>query len=340
MNMENYENHIEQLLPGYCEGMLTTEENHRVEEWMKQSEENRRMVKQIHTLYLAAGTKVAMEKVDTEKALAKVSRKLWPQKPGIHNTLLWIQRIAAILFIPLLITYIIQTGKTEPVPIRQMEVRTNPGMTTTVNLPDGTVAYLNSETTLTYPSMFTGNSREVSLDGEAYFMVQKDQEKKFIVSTPHQSGIEVLGTHFNIDAYAADNHISTTLVEGKVKFNYNNNNQTRSITLAPGDKLIYDVESAKTTLMKTTGESESAWKDGKIVFANTAMKDALRMLEKRYNVEFTVKNAKLLDNSFTGTFTHQRLERILEYFKVSSKINWKYIDSADINKEKIEIEIY
>ena len=75
-----------------------------------------------------------------------------------------------------------------------MEVKTSPGMTTSLTLPDGTIVYLNSESSLSYPSRFNGDFRRVTLSGEAYFEVAKDPEKNFILSTTHQSQIEVLGT--------------------------------------------------------------------------------------------------------------------------------------------------
>ena len=89
-----------------------------------------------------------------------------------------------------------------------------------------------------------------------------------------------------------------------------------------------------------SGESEIAWKEGKIIFRNTPLEEGLRMLEKRYNVEFIIKNNRLKGDSFTGTFTNQRLERILEYFRLSSQIRWRYLDSPDMKDEKSKIEIY
>lgn len=70
------------------------------------------------------------------------------------------------------------------------------------------------------------------------------------------------------------------------------------------------------------------------------MEDILHILEKRYNVEFVVSNNRVKENSFTGTFSTQRLERILEFFKISSRINWRYVDSENISDQKQKIEIY
>lgn len=221
-----------------------------------------------------------------------------------------------------------------------LEARTNPGMMTSVVLPDSTVVYLNSESTLRYPSTFEGrNQRKVELTGEAFFKVIKDVEKPFIVSTTHQSQIEVLGTSFNVEAYDDMSDVSTTLIEGKVNFSFQTGAQKKRVALKPGQKVVYDSTNGTTHLYETSGETETSWKDGKIIFNNTSLNDALHILSKRYNVVFTQTNAHL-DESYTGTFTNQRLERILEYFQLASNIRWRYIDGKDASQQKTHIEIY
>lgn len=253
----------------------------------------------------------------------------------------WAQRAAAVLFIPLLVTLMVQHwGGSEQELAQMMEVKTNPGMMTSLTLPDGTLVFLNSESTLSYPSRFDSDTRNVTLQGEAYFEVAKNPEKKFIVSTSHQSQIEVLGTHFNVEAYEKEDRIAATLVEGKIGFIYSSDNGSKKVLMDPGQKLVYDIRDSKVQLYATSGESEIAWKEGKIIFRNTPLEEGLRMLEKRYNVEFIIKNDRLKGDSFTGTFTNQRLERILEYFQLSSQIRWRYLDSPDIKDEKSKIEIY
>lgn len=336
--MEYKEKDIEFLLPRYCEGIATAEEQQRVKDWIQESEEHYRIVKQMEMLYLAADTIHVMNKVNTEKALVKVKGKRMGKR--IVPWWEWAQRVAAVLFLPLLTALLIQYYGGRDDVVQMLEAKTNPGMTTSVILPDSTVVYLNSESSLRYPSTFEGqDQRKVELIGEAFFKVTKNVEKHFIVSTSHQSQIEVLGTSFNVEAYENTPDVSTTLIEGKVNFSFRSGSQKKQIVLKPGQKVVYDSANGATRLYETSGETETSWKDGKIIFNNTSLEDALHILGKRYNVVFTQTNAHL-DDSFTGTFTNQRLERILEYFKLSSNIRWRYIDGKDVSQQKTHIEIY
>jgi len=333
---------IEYILPRYCSGEATIKECQLVEAWIKQSDENFRIAKQIHTVYLATDTMQVLSKVDTEKSLATICRKINDSNKHTKTTwVTWLQRIAAIFFIPLLITFGIQNLKKRPVEVAQMiEVKTNPGITTTIDLPDGSKVYLNSESKLSYPSFFDEDKRMVKLQGEAFFEVEKDQSRGFMISTSHETLIEVLGTSFNVEAFEEEAFVSTTLIEGRVRFEYMKNRKPTSVMMKPGQKLTYDSSSSQVKLTETSGETETAWKDNKIVFIATPLPDALRMLEKRFNVAFTLSNDLLRTEAFTGSFTHQRLERILEVFRISSNIKWRYLDTQDTLNEKTRIEIY
>ena len=255
----------------------------------------------------------------------------------------WAQRIAAILSIPLLLGCLWLYYEKDDVKqaVQMIEVKTNPGMTTSIVLPDSTMVCLNSESVLRYPSHFEEATRRVELEGEAFFDVTSNKEKRFIVKMGGQSQIEVYGTSFNVEAYAKDNRISTTLIEGTIGFIYKDKDgKAKKIGLKPHQKLVYELSSFRTQLYTTSGETETSWKDGKIIFNNTSMDEVLRMLSKRFNVEFVISNKNLKDYAFTGTFTQQRLERILEYFEISSQIKWRHLESDKIDEKRQKIEIY
>ena len=139
-------NTIEELLPRYCEGLATEEERHlRLRcGWMSRKKTGG-WPKQIHALYLATDTVHIMTKVDTEKALTKVKSRMTGNRQRKTTWWEWAQRAAAVLFIPLLVTLMVQHwGGSEQELAQMMEVKTNPGMMTSLTLPDGTLVFLNS----------------------------------------------------------------------------------------------------------------------------------------------------------------------------------------------------
>lgn len=329
---------IEERLLDYYDGRLQDTEREEVREWISASEENRRIARQVYSLLIAVDVQNVERKIDTEKALKKVKGRRITRK-GNGNWWQWAQRAAAVLFIPLLSLFIWQQMRmVEDVSESEMiAVTTYPGMITKFKLPDGTLVCLNSETTLSYPARFTGDARSVYLSGEAYFEVEKDADHRFIVHTPGQSSVEVYGTRFNVEAYEDDSNVITTLAEGKVGFVYQNGHSKTRAFLAPGQKFVYNIDKKVLAKYTTSGISELSWKDGLIILENTPLPEVLRILENRFNVNFIVKNKKLNELHFTGSLSTQRLEMILKYFEISSRIHWKYLDDTE---DKLTIEVY
>ena len=314
---------MEDLLLRYYEGETTEDETALVEEWLEASEENRRTARQVQTLGLAADMAQISSRLDVKKALEDVHRKMKQKKVNRSQVLFrGMQRAAAILFIPLMVSWSILYWDKDKEEIHMMEVRTNPGMTTSVELPDGTEVVLNSSSSLRYPSRFADDKREVKLVGEAFFSVAKDEKK------------------FNVEAYKGSRTVQTTLVSGKVSFSYVDNGRRNNVMMIPGQKVIYDIVREKVVVKEVNVDVETCWKDGRLIFRNTPFEDILKSLSKRYNVEFILKKASLKQNSFTATFTKQRLERILEHFRISSNIHFKFVEDGDVDAERQVIEVY
>lgn len=337
MNTDN-EYIMEELLVRYCEGKVSEEEAAYVKRWMKASEQNRRMAQRINRLCLAADTLELEDKLDVAQAFKNVRRRKYGNR--IHAAGRWMQRAAAVLLLPVLALWAIQQYGRQNEEPRLVEVHTHPGMSSSLTLPDGTLVYLNSASSLTYPASFNGDTRNVSLKGEAYFEVSKDPKKRFIVSTPHNTRVEVLGTHFNLEAYENKNHVLATLLEGKVNFIYHRENKTKGVFLNPGNKVIYDAETSDVKLLRTSGVCETGWTKGKIILENTPLEEALRQLGKHFHADFVIANPKLKEYSFTGVFANQSLERVLDKFLLSSHIRWRYLNDEDDTEKKTQIEIY
>lgn len=332
----------EHTLLSYYSGTLSADQKQEVEAWLQDSEENRKIARDVQYIYMATDTLNTINEVDSVKALAEVKNRL--QKPQKVNFLVWFQRIAAILLLPLLVSTIYFA--TEEDPIEYVEVKTNPGMVATLNLPDGSKVWLNSGSYLKHPQKFTGDTRTVELNGEAYFSVQQDQSKKFIVNTPFDLKAEVLGTEFNIEAYKKNNQVTTSLVSGSVKLSFlNKENNEESFLMKPDDEVTYNIKTRRINTNASYLPTQTAWKDGLVIFRNTSFEEALKILSKRFNTDFIVKNDLLYENSFTGTFSGQHLTLILEHFRLSSDIQYKFIDpEIDPNKDKISektiVELY
>lgn len=331
---ENNINIVEELLPRYCDGNVSAEEKEKVEIWIRQSEEHYKIAQQIQLIYLASDTIAIMDQVNTDNALDKVDGRI--RRSQLKTLFMWGQRVAAILFIPLLAVYLLEVLIPEKRDIRMLEVRTNPGMTTSLTLPDGTKVNLNSESSLVYPETFDGDFRSVRLEGEAFFEVVKNPEKRFVVTTPHNARVEVLGTSFNMEAFKWDSIVSTTLISGKVAFI----SRSGQVNMKPGEKLVYNIQADRASIYQTNGEAEISWKNGMIIFRKTPFEEALRMLTKRFNVDFVVSNNKYVKDFYTGSFTNHRLEQILDIFNASSGIKWRYIPSENQLDRKSKVEIY
>ena len=331
---ENNIDIVEELLPRYCDGNVSAEEKEKVEIWIRQSEKHYKIAQQIQLIYLASDTIAIMDQVNTDNALDKVDGRI--RRSQLKTLFMWGQRVAAILFIPLLAAYLLEVLIPEKRDIRMLEVRTNPGMTTSLTLPDGTKVNLNSESSLVYPETFEGDLRSVRLEGEAFFEVVKNPEKRFVVTTPHNASVEVLGTSFNMEAFKWDSIVSTTLISGKVAFI----SRSGQVNMKPGEKLVYNIQADRASIYQTNGEAEISWKNGMIIFRKTPFEEALRMLTKRFNVDFVVSNNKYVKDFYTGSFTNHRLEQILDIFNASSGIKWRYIPSENQLDRKSKVEIY
>jgi ferric-dicitrate binding protein FerR (iron transport regulator) len=196
-----------------------------------------------------------------------------------------------------------------------------------VILADGSKVWLNAASSIHFPSYFTGNERKVEITGEAYFEVAKDAAKPFRVEFNNQSGekgeIEVLGTHFNVNAYPEEEDIKTTLLEGSVKIKRGRN----VLMLAPGQQA--EVASDNITLKNDVILSQVvAWKDGFFVFNNSDIKIIMRQVARWYDVEVEFEG-KIPSEGFTGKVSRNvplsKFIKVLELNDVNVKTEGRKI---------------
>lgn len=327
----------------YFNNTLSEQERVEVEAWINLSEENRKIAHQLYWLCCVDDTLQTMEAVDTCAALRKVQGRI----AAARRRELWnrVGRVAAVLFIPIValaLFFLSRPAQVEEA-MQFVELRTTSGVVSCVTLPDSSKVWLNSNSYLKYPVRFQGSERRVELVGEGYFDVAKDEQHKFVVKT-NAMEVEVLGTEFNIDAYERSGRdVRTTLVEGSVKMTFDgSDNQLHTIMLSPGQRVNINPVSRQWGVESVNTLATASWKEGRMIFDRTPFEEALRMIENRFNVEFVVKNSAYYDHNFTGMFTDQRLDIILEHFKRSSNMRFKPIDQygANVVNGYEVIEIY
>lgn len=147
-------------------------------------------------------------------------------------------------------------------------------------LPDGTKVWLNAASSLRYPTVFTGKERKVEVSGEAYFEVAKNARLPFRVVVDGKAEVQVLGTHFNVNAYGDDGNISTTLLEGGVSMN--------GTVIKPGQQAKMPVGSLTQARIKIIDGVDMtqvmAWKNGVFHFGNTDLRGVMKQMERWYDI--------------------------------------------------------
>lgn len=190
-----------------------------------------------------------------------------------------------------------------------------------LKLADGTQVWLNASSSITYPTVFTGNERNVTITGEAYFEVAKNKHMPFHVKAGDQT-IEVLGTHFNVNAYADEDKIRTTLLEGKV----NVSNSATNAILLPGQQSIADPNSKSIVVKVADTEQAVAWKNGYFQFERSDIQSVMRQLSRWYDVDIKFEG-KATQDKFGGSIPRdaplsqvlRTLEQSMVHFKIDGK---------------------
>ncbi|ALL06618.1 hypothetical protein AQ505_14605 [Pedobacter sp. PACM 27299] len=186
-----------------------------------------------------------------------------------------------------------------------------------IALPDGTIVWLNAASSLKYPSSFTEKDRLVTLTGEAYFEVAKDKKRPFRVKTVQQE-VEVLGTHFNINAYDDEEVVKTTLIEGSVKVKLPSSNQ--STVLKPGEQssVLNEIK-----VNQVDANSAIDWKQGLFWFNDESIYSIMRQFSRWYNIDVEYRG-NVSNIRFGGQVSRMKnLSQVLRIMELTKSIQFK-----------------
>ncbi|QEC41272.1 DUF4974 domain-containing protein [Pseudobacter ginsenosidimutans] len=163
-----------------------------------------------------------------------------------------------------------------------------------LKLPDGTEVWLNAASSITFPNSFATGERKVKISGEAYFEVAQKKDQPFKVDIDGKAAVEVLGTHFNINAYTDEPYIATTLTEGAIKMI----DRQQTAVLSPGQQARISTKGMN-VLKDADTDLVLAWKNGLFRFENSPINDVLRQFARWYDVEVVIEQNDP-DILFTG----------------------------------------
>ncbi len=270
-----------------------------------------------------------------------------PLAKGKSTWLYKLLKVAAVLVLPLMLVsawlYYSQTQlKNEYAQL--VENKTDQHITITapigsrmvVDLPDGSKAWLNSGSELTYPVIFSSEERKVTLLGEAYFSIQKSD-------VPFKVGnlgpeVKVYGTEFNVNSYPNEDVVTVALAEGKVALDLNGKEEF----LAPGQVSYFDRKAKQVSIETTEVHNFSSWREGRYVFRDAPLSAILRILQRQYNVNIQLSNTDLGNYRYNMTIQNESLEQIMQLLAFSAPIKYSHrhkVLNADGTYEPDHIEI-
>lgn len=303
-----------EILYRFFEGNCTQNEVREVRDWIESSPENKKLFFQESRVYDA---------ID----LLATERELPVSKPKL-NTSFWsdLVKIAATVAIVLSVVGIWNYSK-EPKQQAMNIIQVPAGKNASVVLPDGSSVWLNARTKIEYPSSFEKGSREILLDGEAYFEISHDSKKPFIVRTKTYN-VEVLGTKFNVQAYSFGDKIVTSLMEGAVKLTAVAD-EANSFLLKP-NQLAY-IENGEFISEPIKDYNPYRWKEGLICFDNISFPEIMREFEKYYEVEIVIENEKVRDYLCTGKFRQSDgVEYALKILQKDVAFNYERAENSPV----------
>lgn len=231
-------------------------------------------------------------------------------------------RIAVSLIIlittSLAVKFYIENKEMQQIAEENVVIQSGESEASTIELPDGSIVRLNAKSTLSYQRDFGCSNRKVTLSGEGYFQVKRNEDKPFIVSIGSMN-VLVLGTTFNVYAYKEKDFIEMSLIKGRVRVV----TQNETINVNPNEKVTYHKLTGELKLKRTSNNLETAWLKKEIIFRHEMLVDVFEKLERRYGVTFTIDNKKLLEDRYTGTFINENIKTILDILKIHYE--FKYI---------------
>ena len=319
-------NYIQKIINVFTASEHSENVTKEVHQWLVDEEHADEKDTALNTLWketegkVDAGTWTSLENVYHKVGVSADTKKQYRLFP-------WKYAAAVAMFVITVSgTFLLTKNAFEEKTVAMIEQYIPDGKTHEFELPDGSRVHVNSGTLLLYPDAFKGDTRTVYLICEADFKVKKNPDKPFIVRSANMS-VTALGTEFNVAAYPEDPEIVATLIQGKVKVDYEQSDN--SYILSPGQQVVYNRKTAQSKVADANLEDVTAWKRGQIIFRGSTMEEILLTLERRFDITFQY-NTNLFTND-EYNFSFSKNTDIGEVMEVIKEVTGKFTYKIDKN---------
>lgn len=365
--LEEINNIQPELITRYLSGDANIEEMDEVLSWIRKSKENQVLFSSMKRAWIDSKVVLTNQDEKTEGAWERLkfrtsSSQIEKRIQNPRNSIFLFYRMAGIMLLLVsfgFIFYYLSPFKSKSAnKLTYNEIVVPYGAKSIITLPDGTKLWMNSGTKIRYANNFGETSREVFMEGEAYFDVVKNPKKPFLVRTGYIN-IKVLGTAFNVKSYPDENCIETTLDHGLIEIT-KEKGAVGIVTVKPKEKITYMKFSKQLAIVdkkSNTAESRNdqvpekiqskktqpefqiyehvntelitSWKEGKMIFERERLEDIFKKLERRYDVVFSFDKSELRNYRFSGSIPELTLQQVLEGIQLSAPILYK-IDKREV----------
>lgn len=307
----------EETLIRFINNTCTDEELVAVKSWLDESDENAAKLFEMEKIVMLAGS--ARDNTDARnRVFADVQQRiivdeLQKRKRKRFKIYKWTSAAAAVVAIVFASVFLFKQFNVEMITVDAIAENK------TVNLPDGTIVYLNKNSQLVYPEKFA-STRNVKLTGEGFFKVAHDKEHPFIVNGEYLS-VTVLGTEFNFNSNVAGNN-NVSLMEGSVKVSSANGND--GVVLVPGQKAEYNISTGNISVCETKPAIDAAWHDRVIPFENASLKDIAEALEQLYHINVSLENIDITKTYSGATVYYEDVDSTLSQLSNTLPISYAH----------------
>lgn len=331
---------------------MTEKDSDLLEEWLNQSNENRRILHSVDQIWKASSEKSQenfLKELNLEKDWDKISQRIEEtnseesqkrvrkfsrlrKRQQIISNLLKVAALLLVAFSSVFLTLRYAQPEPEPTVYEPVfkEISTKPGERANIDLGDGTKVFLNADSKLTVPDTFSGHERVVELSGQAFFDVKPDRDRPFYIKT-RNAIIEVVGTAFDVKSYADDQNVRVVVQEGTVELK-KAANENDMLVLNEGylGSLSRDAGNLHIEQVDELGDY-MGWRDGRLVFKSTSFEEVLAHIKRWYDVDVVLElsDESLLKKEFTADLKTRSVADVFDVISMSMNIEYNLNESKD-----------